>query len=591
MATSGEQIFTGVGSWKQYRFTWYRSSYNLDKNETKIFWSLKATLSGSAGYVLYNIYIDDSYTYGSLAASKNYTEREVTIKYGYATIKHNDDGSGSFSMSFDSGVSEVGSGSATFELDPLYVKAELLTVPETITDEAAIKITYTVPASNDIKLQVCVGINSDTDGTPYRAISKNENGASTVSVDRTALRQAVKNGDSLSVRVYLKTIGEREETTYLPTTLKLVHHEPTLSPTVEDINTRTLTLTGDKNTMVKYYSTAYFDTGARARKEATIEYHTITNGEQVLDDYVDTTGTIEGVTSNTFYFSVTDSRGITTRDAVVKTLIPYVRLTASVSTGIMSANGDITFTVKGKYFKGEFGAQPNTLELEFALRDKDGNYFHDTATDDSGWARLGFIDDNQVGGWSYDEVTNNYEFSYTVRGLNYSSKYELTVNLIDELSPVQSVTTILQAVSIFDWNSEDFRFRIPVYLNRSDVPLEELADYVLEQGESGSWFYRKWYSGKVDLIGEQSISYEPCNIALGGWYRTAVQSAPAFPFVVLNPQITASYESDGYGALIWATTQSTNSAPFDYYLIRPTSSSGITGKIVFNVTGEWKGVL
>ena len=109
----------------------------------------------------------------------------------------------------------------------------------------------------------------------------------------------------------------------------------------------------------------------------------------------------------------------------------------------------------------------------------------------------------------------------------------------------------------------------------------------VSKGTSGIWKYSKWSDGRVELEGVYTISNLACTTALGTWYRTAVFTPNAFPFTVTNPRLVANYESDGYGAMLWATTTTTTSKPPSYYLIRPTSATIASGKIIFHVTGTW----
>lgn len=108
------------------------------------------------------------------------------------------------------------------------------------------------------------------------------------------------------------------------------------------------------------------------------------------------------------------------------------------------------------------------------------------------------------------------------------------------------------------------------------------------EGTSGIWTYRKWANGVVELWGSYAVSNLACTTALGGMYRTAVFTPNSFPFTVYSPNVVASYESEGYGAFLWATTNTTTSKPPNYYLVRPTSTTIASGKINFHVRGRWK---
>lgn len=111
---------------------------------------------------------------------------------------------------------------------------------------------------------------------------------------------------------------------------------------------------------------------------------------------------------------------------------------------------------------------------------------------------------------------------------------------------------------------------------------------VVEAGTSGIWNYRKMANGDVELWGTYSVSNLACTTALGNWYRTPVFTPDSFPFTVSNPKLIPSYESDGYGAMLWATTTTTTAKPSSFYLIRPTSATITSGKINMHVMGKWK---
>lgn len=108
------------------------------------------------------------------------------------------------------------------------------------------------------------------------------------------------------------------------------------------------------------------------------------------------------------------------------------------------------------------------------------------------------------------------------------------------------------------------------------------------KGTSGIWTYKKYANGDLEMWGSYAVSNMDCKEAMGSMYRTAVFSPNAFPFTVYNPNVTASYESEGYGAFLWATTKATTAKPPNYYLVRPTSTTIANGVINFHVFGKWK---
>lgn len=105
----------------------------------------------------------------------------------------------------------------------------------------------------------------------------------------------------------------------------------------------------------------------------------------------------------------------------------------------------------------------------------------------------------------------------------------------------------------------------------------------------GIWHIVTWSDGRVELTGTYEINNLACNTALGNWYRTAVFTPGYFPLELDGPPtVTVAYESDGYGAMLWATTEASAWNTASYYLIRPTSTTIASGKVVMRVAGHLK---
>lgn len=52
-----------------------------------------------------------------------------------------------------------------------------------------------------------------------------------------------------------------------------------------------------------------------------------------------------------------------------------------------------------------------------------------------------------------------------------------------------------------------------------DAFIDSMADYVVAQGLSGSWFYREWYSGKVEAWGKTLSDTAAITTADGSLYK------------------------------------------------------------------------
>lgn len=112
----------------------------------------------------------------------------------------------------------------------------------------------------------------------------------------------------------------------------------------------------------------------------------------------------------------------------------------------------------------------------------------------------------------------------------------------------------------------------------------------VESGSSGNWHYKKWSNGDAELWMNYAIAGWGCSNEFGACYRTDLITLPSFPFKVYSPSLTVSYETDGYGAIPWATTPTTVDGPPKYYLVRPTSLLLENGTLVFHVLGKWKNI-
>ena len=589
MATSGQisKTYDGISNVNTV-LSWTRTSYSVADNTSTISWELKMVSTGSlsAPYPLnenYTIVIDGREYTGKSGVSVGAKETRV-IASGTQTINHNTDGSKSFIYNFAltrNNINFVTISAGDIAILDAIPQPAIVTIAPDFNDEENPTINYTsfLNGAASYKIEACISFTGAKDDIPYREIPIDSTSYTfnLTEEERQILRAGMPTSITSTVRFYIRTtIDNYTDWRYKTSTIYLINYEPTISPYIVDTNARTVELTGNSNNFIKYYSNAYFSTGASGNKGATIASQYITNGEQ---EYQIGSGTIEGITSNTFYLGATDSRGISSKSFKVVQLVPYVKLTNNIKTGALTANGALTFTIAGKYYNGSFGAKNNSLEVEYLIEEADGTAVFNT--DGSGWVQLGTVTPTV-------DTNGNYTFTYTINGLDYSKEYTLTVNAIDELTPVQTSTKVISTIPVFDWSKTDFKFNVPVYLNKSSIPLESLVDYVVEQGTSGIWTYRKWYSGRVDLSGLLEITERACTTTLGSMFRTGVIAGNNYPFTVYDAVVTAIYDAAGYGALVWPTTEGNTTKPFSFYLIRPTSSDGIKGQVHFNVVGRWK---
>ena len=116
-----------------------------------------------------------------------------------------------------------------------------------------------------------------------------------------------------------------------------------------------------------------------------------------------------------------------------------------------------------------------------------------------------------------------------------------------------------------------------------------LGDYVIEQGASGIWTYRKWNSGIAECWGTYTgtVSYATATSASGG-YRATISSIP-FPFTfTASPRATATHNGDStyyYGTVSNISTWDSGCA---LTLDRGNSVSNVQVSVTISVQGRWK---
>ena len=225
--------------------------------------------------------------------------------------------------------------------------------------------------------------------------------------------------------------------------------KPTVSGKVVDTNPKTYALTGDaENTLVRFYSTALCTLTASLNKNAGKFLAKTINNVSVSG----TTLEIANVETGTFDFYAKDSREYFNSDKVVKTLVPYIKLTNDAEIHRDDpTSGNATLKIKGNYYDGSFGAQWNSLTVEYKLGD--GDYIPVTPT-----------------------ISNNeYSATVSLTGLDYTKSFDFEVVVSDKLASVPKPLTLLKGIPVFDWGEGDFNFNVPVTINGVNI-LEKLAE-------------------------------------------------------------------------------------------------------------------
>lgn len=118
--------------------------------------------------------------------------------------------------------------------------------------------------------------------------------------------------------------------------------------------------------------------------------------------------------------------------------------------------------------------------------------------------------------------------------------------------------------------------------------VDEVADYIIAEGTSGMWYWRKWASGVAECWCKKSISVSGVSTAWGSWYYHEKVEIGSFPFAFMEmPSVVVFNESGTEGVIMNGGDCSATSAP-SVYIARP-GTFGVTSYIVGVIAkGRWK---
>ena len=355
--------------------------------------------------------------------------------------------------------------------------------------------------------------------------------------------------------------------------------KPAVSGSVATIDSLSETLTGGTSKLIRYISTARATITATAKNSATISKKTV-NGQELTD-----TKDFPAVETGTFTFAATDSRGYASSAVLNPEFIEYIPITLTPTVKRLTPTGDtVQVSIKGNFWDKNFGAAANALTLSYQYQVVGGAFNEPIPV--SGV----FISENtytvtiDVGDIDYREpyvfrfvakdkamtLTQDINLSQGIPVFDWG-KGDFRVNV-----PAEIVGSILSdwckvdakggwsslslqkngvTMSGLTVNPDTGNLHILMYygdsgyaeryvLNTPDKAISEdivyyllstknVQDYVIAQGSSGNWRWRKWNSGVAECW--QRYSYEtPAMVAVGGiFYSPENVGGLAYPFEFL----------------------------------------------------------
>ena len=206
--------------------------------------------------------------------------------------------------------------------------------------------------------------------------------------------------------------------------------------------------------------------------------------------------------------------------------------------------------------------------------------------DGTGWRMMDWQNDNTM-------VTQNHSTSTSVYNMalaNYSSSSggTSTLNHSNKIQANPSTGDTLQSgrATTADLSSSD----VTTFVNSLNYSQINAVDYVVEEGTSGSWHYRKWNSG----IGECWLSgYNPgsytCGTTRGSLYSGGNLSL-TFPVTFTSyPAVTGSVSLGTDAYVVWLQFNALSTTTAQCRIVSSGSVAANSSYLIsVHATGQWK---
>ena len=453
--------------------------------------------------------------------------------------------------------------------------------------------------------------------------------------------EEITNAKSGTVTLTCKTYSGStllgEKTTTFRATASEALCKPDVSGTAVVTDELTKGLTGNDHTVIRYVSEVEAAITANPKNGATIASRTV-NGK-ALTDTLDFTKAGTGA----FVFAATDSRGYTGSRTVNLDFVSYIPLTLTPTVNRVTPTGDIVvLDIKGNFWEGNFGAVDNALTISYQYRPDGGEWSDAVEISGASISRDGYSVSAEVPRIDYRE---SYVFRFTAKdsAMTLTQEVGLSVGIpvfdwgkedFRFNVPVEVVGSILSDwckvdakggwsslslqkngvnLSGFTVNPDTGNLHILMYygtsgkaeryvLNSPDKAISEdivyyllstknVQDYVVAQGSSGNWRWRKWDSGVAEcwqrhsylttkMVAVGNIFYAPDNV--GGF---------AYPFeFIAKPTELVSCDGNIGGWYAAAhnlpTNTTTETGYYNFFSALSRPSDWVAMNI--HVTGRWK---
>jgi len=336
---------------------------------------------------------------------------------------------------------------------------------------------------------------------------------------------------------------------------------------------------------------------------STVKSYTITGGGYTVNTASFTTGILASSGTITFTASVTDSRGRTSNSVTCSiTVLDYTKPSVS-SCKVYRCDASGNTSNAGTYFAVECTANysssisGNALTINAKYKKSTDSTYGTATACTSGTQKV--IGGNLSASSTYDVqviVSDNYN---TVT-LTYSLPTKSTL-----LSFIKNTGAAIGKVAeLANWLDVQWSTRI-----RSNFKVDgtsqftgaiqadggitgAVKDYVVSEGTSGVWRYRKWNSGVSECWGVQTVSgsFQSSSSQWRGLYTALLTSGIAFPTDLFTekPSLQITLDVNNFPGFIYHDSGTAVAHTGSIAIACPGTFTVVDPKLHFHAVGKWK---
>lgn len=602
MATSGNAS-VAVTSTISVKFSWWYNSgdQSIANNTTTVRWKMEL-VAGYPGAIRSSYAKNWKVSVnGTEYSGKNYIACEdnqtINLASGTTSVPHNEDGTKTFSFTFyqeiqvnfsQEGLIRNVSGSGSGTLGSIERKSTLTTGNGTLGTAQTLAVAKKASSFTHTITYKC--------GSASGTIATKSSSTSISWTPPINLAEQQPQGTSVAITFTIQTfsgstsIGTSSATSTYAIPESVV---PYFSYTTTDAKG----FYDDDGTYISYldfygsfiqgWSAIKMDITAGGEYGAWVTSIKTTIGNNTYSGESVTTGVINTSGSLTVTVTVTDSRGRTAETSRTVTVLTYAYPNIKALTAYRS-NEDGSSNNKGSYMTVKFSSGI------YSLNTKNG-----------AWYKIQY---KRTADENHTEATLDYTGEYIVTDGSYTfavdeSSYDIVLLVGDRFKTVTRVTagpSLSHVLSFLKKNGQVVGMAVGKVAELEDTfdvgwTLKVAGgDSVIEQGTSGDWTYRKWYSGVMECWRTELLQ-TAVNKAWGSMYVGATSTSRInypFPFIT-KPVENVTVQSGGNAVWVFAESggNGVNGAYASavYNVCRPSAVTAVGDYYLsFHVVGMWK---